>query len=137
MLSNALMKQQSRILDAAGVDLSAISPRQEYVVRLRLAGKTYAWIGDDMEVSTERIRQVEAKANRRLTSARDRRARSVGAEIASELVCELAARRRRSERVAVSRRLQPADLGTVLHVALPSTEARINEIKQVTGRERI
>ena len=62
---------QSDLRDATTQALAALSPREERIVRMRFgigmsADHTLAEVGDQFSVSRERIRQIEAKALRKL-----------------------------------------------------------------------
>ncbi len=53
--------------EAVKVALETLTPRQELVIRKRFfEGKTLEEVGEDLGVSSERARQIEAKAFRRL-----------------------------------------------------------------------
>jgi RNA polymerase primary sigma factor len=62
---------QSNLRDATTRALAALTPREERVIRMRFgigmgAARTLAEVGDQFSVSRERIRQIEAKALRKL-----------------------------------------------------------------------
>jgi RNA polymerase primary sigma factor len=62
---------QSSLRDATTRALAALTPREERVIRMRFgigtgAARTLAEVGDQFSVSRERIRQIEAKALRKL-----------------------------------------------------------------------
>jgi RNA polymerase primary sigma factor len=62
---------QSSLRDATTRALAALTPREERVIRLRFgigagAARTLAEVGDQFSVSRERVRQIEAKALRKL-----------------------------------------------------------------------
>lgn len=48
--------------------LATLTPREEQVIRARNKGETYGEIGENIAVSKERVRQIEAKANRKMRS---------------------------------------------------------------------
>jgi RNA polymerase primary sigma factor len=62
---------QSNLRDATTRALAALTPREERVIRMRFgigtgAARTLAEVGEQFSVSRERIRQIEAKALRKL-----------------------------------------------------------------------
>jgi RNA polymerase primary sigma factor len=62
---------QSSLRDATTRALAALTPREERVIRMRFgigtgAARTLAEVGDQFSVSRERVRQIEAKALRKL-----------------------------------------------------------------------
>ena len=62
---------QSNLREATSRALASLSPREERIVRMRFgigmsADHTLAEVGEQFSVSRERIRQIEAKALRKL-----------------------------------------------------------------------
>ena len=62
---------QNGLRDMMAQTLSQLSPREERVIRMRFgigtgAARTLAEVGDQFSVSRERVRQIEAKALRKL-----------------------------------------------------------------------
>lgn len=49
-----------------GKHLKCLTPREEYILRMRLDGYSLADIGQPIALTKERIRQLEAKAIRKL-----------------------------------------------------------------------